>query len=1231
MQKFHRQTVLMLTFVLFSVLFLATAEMSSYYFRRNNQNPKLRIEKIQKQIEQLDRKAQTHLKILDSLYRVLPVSDLFNQKSLISDPAENFTSLFVFKGDSLEFWSDNSVSVSGKYKKIKESQIAQLGNGWYRILTRNSSSGTFVACYLLQHTYPYENDYLNDEFNPGIDPWMWGEIREEKGRFNITAADQSHIFSVEADPGVIPAPVVPLLPLLSYLCFIVSIMLLVFYGCRQISTVVRRPKIFLPLFIIILTGLRTLMFVFRFPANLYELPLFSPNYYAASEILPSFGDLIINVALFLIITVVTYRHRHLLGIRNVKKKHDRLILQFLISGFSAMVFFVSVNLIYSIVIDSTINYNLAQLLTLDLYSLAGLLVICSIMLSAILLLLMFLQITEIFKNGALAGIIITGIQTGVFCFVNPVTATQNPALLAAFFLFCTVFYIARSRGYAKFRFYEIILYILIVSFSTSQIIISSNAFRESERRKFLARKISTGDDPLAEFIFKGLYRNMISDPGLRQLLAEYPGDETQIREHLMKNYFNGYWDKYKIQITVCNSNDSLVIEPMFERKSCLAFFGGLIYEIGKPAAADNLFLLNYGTGGTNYLSILKPNEDTSSATIFIEMNSRFIAKGLGYPELLTDKKLFLNTDLTHYSYARYFKNTLVDAYGKYYYSINIDPTLATQLQESMVKDINGYNHLYYRTDPQTIVVISRKNGNFLDTLAPFSILLSFFVVFIIITYLLLHFPPRISRLRLNFRGRLQVSMISIIVISFVVVGISTYFLIRNLNENKNIDILSEKAMSILTELQDKLSGYDTMSPEQQAGISGFLVKLSNVFFTDINVFDTRGNLVSSSRPQIFTEGLLSTKMNPVAFNQLRYKKKTLFIQKERIGLLNYYSAYVPLYGRDNEELYFINLPYFARENELKKELTTFLMTFINIYVFLIGITVMMALFVAGRITRPLQVIREHLGKVKLGPTNEKIKWPSRDEIGGLIEDYNRMIDELAGSAERLARSERESAWREMAMQVAHEIKNPLTPMKLSVQYLEKAWHDKAPDWDERLKRFTRNLIEQIDALSAIASEFSYFAKMPKPEREVIDIEELILNVAAIFRFNPNIKILINNTIKENILILADRKQIIRVFNNLINNSVQAIGAGADGVISVTLGGSKEMVLINISDNGSGIPDEMKPKIFVPNFSTKTEGMGLGLAMVKAIIENSGGSIRFESEEGQGTTFFVVMPRYESAL
>jgi nitrogen fixation/metabolism regulation signal transduction histidine kinase len=263
--------------------------------------------------------------------------------------------------------------------------------------------------------------------------------------------------------------------------------------------------------------------------------------------------------------------------------------------------------------------------------------------------------------------------------------------------------------------------------------------------------------------------------------------------------------------------------------------------------------------------------------------------------------------------------------------------------------------------------------------------------------------------------------------------------------------------------------------------------------------------------------------------------------------------------------------------------------------------------------------------VRLGQTNQRIVYLQEDEIGALVKNYNKKLDELEEAARQLTISERESAWRDVAKQVAHEIKNPLTPMKLSVQHLLRTFNPEKEDSKERLIRVLESLIEQIDALSHIADEFSNFAKMPPPDFAEMDLLPVIQNVMAIYQQETNAKIELETDLKET-HVLADREQMVRVFNNLIKNAIQAIPSDKNGEIRIRIDAEKENYKIRISDNGIGMEQSQLNRIFVPYFTTKSNGSGLGLAMVKQIIENHNGTITAESAIGTGSCFHLLIPQ-----
>jgi nitrogen fixation/metabolism regulation signal transduction histidine kinase len=262
-----------------------------------------------------------------------------------------------------------------------------------------------------------------------------------------------------------------------------------------------------------------------------------------------------------------------------------------------------------------------------------------------------------------------------------------------------------------------------------------------------------------------------------------------------------------------------------------------------------------------------------------------------------------------------------------------------------------------------------------------------------------------------------------------------------------------------------------------------------------------------------------------------------------------------------------------------------------------------------------------MAKVTLGTKNEAIAWQSDDEVGKLVMEYNAMIEKLEKSAGLLAKSERELAWREMAKQVAHEIKNPLTPMKLNLQYLQHVIKNNPDDFEERFTKASNNIIEQIDTLANIATEFSNFAKLPSGELEKVDLAEIIHSTVDLFEKENNITIKVNLH-TPNLFVLADKEQMLRVFNNLLKNAIQATTDVSDPHIQINSKAYEDLYLIAISDNGCGIPESLKQKIFTPNFTTKSTGSGLGLAMIKNIFDTIQAKIWFESEENKGSIFYL---------
>ena len=431
----------------------------------------------------------------------------------------------------------------------------------------------------------------------------------------------------------------------------------------------------------------------------------------------------------------------------------------------------------------------------------------------------------------------------------------------------------------------------------------------------------------------------------------------------------------------------------------------------------------------------------------------------------------------------------------------------------------------------------------------------------------------------------------------------------------------EKKMSDHNTFDDVVKIYDSVSNN---GLQKLVDEVSDIHGVDVNVYDLDGNLQVSSEANVYTKGVLSKKMEPRAYFHLSRLRQVQHVQEEKVGNFSFLSIYSPVRNEQGEVEAFVNIPYFTSKPELRQEISNFLVTIINLNAFIFLIAGLIALIITNRITNSFSLISNKMKEVNLGKQNEAIAWNRNDEIGELVQEYNKMVAKLGESASALAKSEREGAWREMARQVAHEIKNPLTPMKLSIQYLQKAINNNQENVKELSASVANTLVEQIDHLSKIAADFSQFANIGNVRAEVFDLHDVISSLRDLYLSNQQVEF-VWYPVLEKLLINADKTQMNRLFTNLFTNAVEACKERGNCRIEVNEHKDAGQIVISIKDNGEGIAAEMQERIFVPNFTTKSSGTGLGLAMCKGIVEQAKGSIWFETKQGEGTTFFVQLP------
>jgi nitrogen fixation/metabolism regulation signal transduction histidine kinase len=401
-----------------------------------------------------------------------------------------------------------------------------------------------------------------------------------------------------------------------------------------------------------------------------------------------------------------------------------------------------------------------------------------------------------------------------------------------------------------------------------------------------------------------------------------------------------------------------------------------------------------------------------------------------------------------------------------------------------------------------------------------------------------------------------------------------------------------------------------------------IYEISDAENLTINIYNLKGEVVKSSELE-FEKEPSAIKLSDTLLKNILSSPAKRFVNTKTIDGNSLQSSYSYINDNRFKPIGILNLEYVQDNTTQDKDLEEFLVRLAYVYVLMFVLAILLAYFISSYITRNIKAITNKMSGTSLTKRNEKIILKDASaEIFTLVKAYNDMVDELEASAVKLARGEREQAWREMAKQVAHEIKNPLTPMRLTVQSFQRKFDKNDPQINDKIDEYSKTLIQQIDTMSSIASAFSNFAKMPTQKREELNVVEVVKHSLDIFSEDYISYI----PAKKSIIAELDKSQVIRIVTNLVKNSIQSLSEQEYKSIEVKVSENNGYVIINIADNGQGISEEDKERVFEPKFTTKSSGMGLGLPMIKNIVEAYNGTISFNSKLNKGTVFKVVLPK-----
>lgn len=1165
------------------------------------------VDRIANTVSEIHQEAQNSL---DGINLNHPDSTRSQLRSLTTGSEHSF---YYFQGDSLLAWTANGIGGIQNLGEIAETPACvEMSNGYYLINKREAQDQSLYVMSLIKNQFPFENDFLKNTYAKRFGINVHPKISTKAvADFSAIQLNDTPLFFIEKK---VDHQESHFTSYLSFALLLISIIFLI-RGLVMRFNILHSNPFYIIGFIIALALLRWTISAIVRALEFDGLQLFSPDIYGSSRWLPSLGDFLITSLFIFTAGYWIWRWVELyLQKDRPHKKWTAIGIAILYFGYAYMVN----ELFKGLIQNSEITFNINNFFNLSPYSLVGIAIIGFLLFAsyymAMSLVVLLRELSRSLSNQILYGAI------AINCLLNLLFGIVDWALIlwSAVLLLFTFIFFRKDRNVLSLR----ILLLAILSLYASYMFDKYSEIRDKKEMKILSERLSINSDVVAEELFTDVDQALLKGQYVKKMLADIDKNKEGFEAGIVNQFFKGYWNRYNINVFLYDSLNQPVLEHSAQVQEQQNDLDESIMQ-AMYSTQDGLYIVNPKDKHLCYLAAYDYEVDSVPYKMYLEFDYKFVTDELGFPELLI-KGTSQTNQFNNYSIGRYLNDDLVVQKGSYNYRIK--KSMETDGILDSIYSRRDYLHFASENEPFT-VVLSRKKDTLINRLTDFTYLYSIFGILFVLLNVLYQLRSGEFSIDFSLQTKIQALVISIVLISLLFFGLGSYYYIVSQNQEKNENLLGEKVSSVLIELSHKIDKEQAMNDDKK--IASYLAKFSNVFFTDINIFALDGKLRASSRPQLTEAGLISNRMDPQAFHALVNEKKSRYTHSEQIGELEYLSSYVPFYGKNYEVLAYLNLPYFAKQAELEQELSAFVVTIINMLVILFILSAFGALMVSRLITSPLKVIEDNLSGMSLEKTNRPITYNGRDEIATLVNAYNTKLDELQQKAEELAKSERETAWREMAKQVAHEIKNPLTPMKLSIQYLQRAWQDKSEDWEERFNRSTTTLIEQIDTLSSIATAFGDFAKMPKAKLQKLDLASILEDVISLFAENEaEVDIELINKLEGPQYITADKDQMIRVFNNLVKNAIQSIPEDRPGRVEVSLIFKGFQYIVEVKDNGTGIPEDKQDLIFVPNFTTKSTGTGLGLAMVKSIVEGVDGKVWFNTTS-HGTSFFVSLNQAEA--
>ncbi len=1216
-------------------LFLVVLVLNFFFFQKSDEETYLHD--LQERVQAVDREFDE-----DFVQVLLDFRDIDSVSFTKLSSTDYSHPFFILdKSGDLKYWSDfsltldfSNVDLSEDYQLLKD----PYGTLLLKIRPIRRSEVQYVMVQVIRLIWPgnIENDYLIT----GANPELFGNSRveifapEEDAGLPVVNPAGIPLFKANFLLGYVPAGRIINAPIL---IFFTSVFLLYFlFSSDFVLKKWRRGRRWQAIgyAIIVLLAFRLIMLLVDFPGSFLNIALFNPSNYASSWLNPSLGDLLLNTlcAVFifgLIIFQLASKQMHekiLLLKEHTEQKVFFGIILFISSSCLYLLWFLPRDLM----LNSQWALNISSIPSFDLFK--GLSFIILFLWGAVYVLLTFTLISLLLevsqrKRPYYLIVLAVGIPVALILLLSSTWAVVIWILHLTFLflvirleLFRNVFRLGLDTFLTFF--FACLISAIIAGISIFQ----TEKFQLVQSKSRFATQNLIENDVMTEFFLGEIFNRIQNDLFIQNRISDPLFSKEPIETKIRRIYLDNYFDQFEVQVRIFSSGGQQVLGPP-ESKS----LEKLRLEYIKSDYATSVPGLYFLRGnevnvGNRFISFIPVTRDgTQLGTVFLELNQLRIQPSSVYPKLLLDKKYSEKLDPIRYDYGVFKDNSLIRSSGSFnFQQLNIEALIDRPSFFNEGVHSAGYHHFGIQNGEEVIVISSPNNtvSHFFGNISLFFVAFVFLTFFTILINTLL---KGYRRFEFNYSTKLQLYLnfaffFPIIIISIITIGLLA---------NSYREDLDRQYIQKATLIRGNLGSFlNNQEPEKVPNdlLTEEVNSLANTIASDIHLYKNEGFLVTTNRPNIFDKKILSPLINPRALAEIEENGQNQFLAKEQIGKLSFKSVYLAIPSSGSKaNLGILAVPFFESEAELNSLIADVLSNIFNAFVIIFILFLVVSYFVSTNLTFPFKLLTQKLKATNL-ENNEPMYWGSKDEIGLLVNEYNNMLYKLEMSKKVLASTEKESAWREMAKQVAHEIKNPLTPMKLTLQHLLRLENDGRLDDADKLKKSLETLIHQVDALSGIASSFSTFAKMPLPKNEYMNFKSVLNKVLELFKNNQQVDLIVqDDSFTENIPIIGDDKLFGRVISNLIINGIQSVPDGRKPIIRIWLWMTDEAVFLEITDNGKGISPELRDKIFIPNFSTKSTGSGLGLAIAKSGVETAGGKIWYETEIDKGTTFYLTFP------